>query len=129
MVRHDEHAAVAEDGVGRVDQAEHRFVGPVQVLQQQHDRGLVGQSPEVLGEVRRGPVAEALRVVAAPPSGATSPDLEAEPQGDDVGLVDRGSGPAPSACSTPRSHLRRTSDGSSLSWMSKRVANRSWSSA
>jgi hypothetical protein len=87
--RDHEDRTVAQHRVSGVDQRQRRLVGPVQILEQQHDRALGGEGTEVVGEVARRPSAEVLRIVAESVEHAALADLEPEPCPDDVRLVDR----------------------------------------
>lgn len=83
---HHEHAAVAQHGIGSVDEGQHRLVGPVQILEEQDDGRLLGEAAEIFPQVGRRPVTEALGVGPQLPHGRRVADAEPEPEPDDVRL-------------------------------------------
>ena len=76
----DEERCLAERGVGDVERFERQVVGPVHVLQQQHDRGLGTQAGEVGAEGGQRLLAMRSRVEARHLGIDLLTELEAEPR-------------------------------------------------
>ena len=71
-----------EDVVGGIDPGERAVVRPVEILDEHHDRRLLGEMGEPLGEAGRGTIAQTPRIVTRGWAGVAPAEVEAEPPGD-----------------------------------------------